>query len=77
MLATICPETGKIFSTGVHTDALTLAKVWFAVIDVRCPHCGKHHAVNVREVYIDAVMSADSLHVRPNYSARTERTQVR
>jgi hypothetical protein len=66
-LATICPETGKVFSTGVHTDALTLAKVWFEVIDVRCPHCGEKHAVKIREAYIDAVISADCFRVYPDH----------
>jgi len=58
-LSVRCPNTGKHFSTRVHTDSLTLAKVWFSSVRIRCPCCGEEHSLKVREAYIDAVMSED------------------
>jgi RNase P subunit RPR2 len=62
VLSTICPTTGKPFSTGVHADSRTLAKIWFSSIYVTCPHCGQQHAIKVREAYVDAVMSEGRWH---------------
>jgi hypothetical protein len=54
-----CPKTDKHFSTGVNTDSLTLAKVWFSNIHISCPCCGEKHSFKIREAYIDAVLSED------------------
>ena len=61
LLSAACPTTGKRFSTGIHTDSTTLAKVWFSDIGGKCPHCGEKHAIKIREAYVESVLSSDSM----------------
>ena len=60
-LSAVCATTGKPIWTGIHTDSLTLAKIWFSDVTVKCPHCGKNHAIKIREAYIEAALSYDGL----------------
>jgi hypothetical protein len=60
-LSAICPTTRKRLSTGIHTDSITLAKVWSSAIPVKCPHCGKRHAIKVREAYVESTLSSDNM----------------
>jgi len=39
-----CQVTGRKFSTGVHTDADTLAKMKNEVLSARCPYCLTRHS---------------------------------
>jgi hypothetical protein len=59
-LSIVCPKTRKRFLTGIHTDAGTIAKVWFAPVNSRCPHCGRIHAFEVRDAYIEATLSRET-----------------
>jgi hypothetical protein len=60
-LPATCPTTRKRLSTGIPTDPTTLAKVWFSDIRVKCPHCGKSHAIKVREAYVESALSSDGM----------------
>jgi hypothetical protein len=59
-LSATCPTTRKRLSTGIHTDSTTLAKVWSSDI-LKCPHCGKTHAIKVREAYVESALSSDGM----------------
>ena len=59
-LSIVCPKTRKRFLTGIHTDSGTLAKVWFAPVNSRCPHCGRIHTFEVRDAYIEATLSSEN-----------------
>jgi hypothetical protein len=74
-LSAICPTTGKPFWTGVHADSRTLAKIWFSSVYVTCPHCRQQHAIKVREVYVEAVMSEGRRH-DDFYKSKDSRTVV-
>jgi endogenous inhibitor of DNA gyrase (YacG/DUF329 family) len=60
-LSAVCPTTGKRVTTGVHTDFVTLTKLWFSDVRVTCPHCGKKHAIKIREAYIESAVSDERL----------------
>jgi hypothetical protein len=38
-----CPKTGRDFSTGIHVDADTLARVPQEFTHTRCPYCKTQH----------------------------------
>ncbi|MGA7772684.1 MAG: hypothetical protein WCA25_07030, partial [Pseudolabrys sp.] len=38
-----CPKTGRDFSTGIHVDAETLARVPQEFTQTRCPYCKTQH----------------------------------
>jgi hypothetical protein len=61
-LSAVCPTTGKRISTGILTDSTTLAMVWFSDVRVKCPHCGKKHAIKIREAYVESALSNERLH---------------
>jgi NMD protein affecting ribosome stability and mRNA decay len=39
-----CPNTGRQFSTGIHVDEETLARVPQEFTHTRCPHCNSQHS---------------------------------
>jgi hypothetical protein len=38
-----CPKTGRQFSTGIHVDVETLARVPQEYTQTHCPHCHSNH----------------------------------
>jgi len=39
-----CPNTGLQFSTGIHVDGETLARVPQEFTHTRCPYCSSEHS---------------------------------
>ena len=55
-----CPATGRDFSTGIHVDADTLARVPQEFTQTRCPYCKSQHFWLPREArLVDAIPSRD------------------
>ena len=51
-----CPNTGRQFSTGIHVDKETLARVPQEFTHTRCPHCNLRHSWLPREAQlVDAI----------------------
>jgi transcription elongation factor Elf1 len=44
-----CPRSGKTIKTGIETDEYTLVAVRSLSMQVRCEHCGREHAFEIRE----------------------------
>ena len=55
-----CPRTNQPLDFTVRTDADSLAEVWMQNIHVSCPHCGVDHEFNVRDAYLDHILSSSS-----------------
>jgi len=47
-----CPMTGRAIPSGIETDENTLSRIRGLSIRVRCPHCGRHHAVRMAQGYL-------------------------
>jgi hypothetical protein len=52
-----CPATRQPASTGIETDPDSLRACWSTTVKVDCPHCGKVHAISVRETYIGMALN--------------------
>jgi len=51
-----CTKTGRQFSTGIHVDAETLARVPQEYTHTHCPHCKSYHFWLPREAtLVDAI----------------------
>jgi len=51
-----CPNTGRQFSTGIHLDAETLARVPQEFTYTHCPYCNSEHLWLPREAeLVDAI----------------------
>ena len=60
VLVVKCHVTGRDFSTGVHTDADTFARMKNEVMQSRCPHCMSEHSWRPLDAkLIDALSPAD------------------
>jgi DNA-directed RNA polymerase subunit M/transcription elongation factor TFIIS len=44
VLMLTCPETGREFSTGIHTDEASFKKLPDTVTKAACPSCGQEHS---------------------------------
>lgn len=44
VLVLTCPETGREFSTGIHTDEDSFKKLPNTATKASCPHCGQVHS---------------------------------
>jgi hypothetical protein len=53
VLVVKCPQTGKMFSTGIQADAETFQNLPQVQTRSKCPHCGLDHLWRQR----DAVLS--------------------
>jgi hypothetical protein len=49
VLAIKCPTTGQPFSTGIHVDGETLARVPQEFTHTHCPYCKWNHSWLPRE----------------------------
>jgi hypothetical protein len=55
-----CQVTGREFSTGIQTDADSLAKMRNEVSSARCPYCLTEHSWRPLDAkLVDAIPSAD------------------
>ena len=52
ILLTICPLTAREIDTGVETDKATLERVPHFIGRVRCPHCGREHALSKTNAWV-------------------------
>ena len=57
VLLTICPNTGREFSTGIQVDKDTFRGLPDVLAQSRCPYCGLRHSWWKREVQF-----ANSIH---------------
>lgn len=48
-----CPSSGRFAETGIYADTTTLAAVRAVPIQPRCPHCGEHHTLQVKDTFLD------------------------
>jgi hypothetical protein len=52
-----CPETGEPVRFHVKTDAKSVRQAWNEFIHVTCPHCGRRHDNQYKEVYMDGALT--------------------
>jgi hypothetical protein len=55
-----CPSTGQRFSSGILTDAASLAKVGQLPVTLRCPACGKTHQAPANSGFFAPAAAAPS-----------------
>jgi sarcosine oxidase delta subunit len=57
-----CPNTGRRFSTGIHVDGDTLARVPQEFTHTRCPYCQSEHSWLPRQAeVVDAIPPGESI----------------
>jgi hypothetical protein len=56
-----CPKTSQLVTTKIKTDCASLAKVWHATMKVVCSYCGQVHRFQVRDAYMEAVISVERI----------------
>ena len=49
-----CPATGKDFSSHIHTDMQTVARVEKVPVTLHCPVCGKVHRMTVKSGHLES-----------------------
>jgi hypothetical protein len=63
-----CPNTGRQFSTGIHVDAETLARVPQEFTYTHCPYCNSEHLWLPREAeLVDAIPSSEWIENQARY----------
>ena len=49
-----CPTTGKDFSSHIHTDMQTVARVEKVPVTLHCSVCGKVHRMTVKNGHLES-----------------------
>ena len=63
-----CPNTGRQFSTGIHVDAETLARVPQEFTYTHCPYCNSEHLWLHREAeLVDAIPASEWIENQARY----------
>jgi transposase-like protein len=58
MLKYKCPRSGRVVTTSIETDTVTLLEMRNMKVSVWCPHCWKSHQIRANEAFLEPMAEA-------------------
>jgi transcription elongation factor Elf1 len=57
MLKYKCPRSGRVITTSIKTDTVTLLEMRNMKLSVWCTHCGTSHQIRATDAFLDEPLS--------------------
>lgn len=58
MLKYKCPKSGRVVTTSIETDTVTLLEMRSMKLSVWCPHCRTSHQIKASDAFLDSLAQA-------------------
>lgn len=58
MLKYKCPRSGRVVTTSIETDTVTLLEMRSMKLSVWCPYCSTSHQIRATEAFLDSMVQA-------------------
>jgi phage FluMu protein Com len=58
MLKYKCPRSGRVVTTSIQTDTVTLLEMRSMKLSLWCPHCSTSHQIRATEAFLEPMVIA-------------------